>query len=69
MKLIGGISLGPKERIVLVEIGEEWLVIGLVPGQIRTLHRLAKGKISESSEIPQDFSLRLKQMIQRGSHE
>jgi flagellar protein FliO/FliZ len=43
MKIIGGVALGPRERIVLVEIGESWLVIGIVPGQIRTLHQLPKG--------------------------
>lgn len=40
IKIIGGVVLGPRERIVLLEIGEERLVIGVVPGQIRTLHRL-----------------------------
>ena len=43
MKIIGGVTLGPRERIVLIEVGDEWLVIGIVPGQIRTLHRLTKG--------------------------
>ena len=46
MRVIGGVALGPRERIVLLEVGEEWLVIGIVPGQIRTLHRLAKGDLS-----------------------
>jgi flagellar biogenesis protein FliO len=36
MKVVGGVALGPRERIVLLEIGDEWLVIGVVPGQIRT---------------------------------
>lgn len=43
MKIIGGVALGPRERIVLVEVGDSWLVIGVVPGQIRTLHQLPKG--------------------------
>ncbi|MCL2075058.1 MAG: flagellar biosynthetic protein FliO [Betaproteobacteria bacterium] len=42
IKLIGGLALGPRERIVLVETGEDLLVIGIVPGQIRTLHRMKK---------------------------
>ncbi len=50
MKMIGGIALGPRERIVLVEIGDDWLVIGLIPGQIRTLHKLPKG-----SALPGDL--------------
>jgi flagellar protein FliO/FliZ len=43
MKIVGGVALGPRERIILIEVGEEWLVVGIVPGQIRTLHRLPKG--------------------------
>lgn len=43
LRVISGIALGPKERIVLVEVEEQWLVIGIVPGQIRTLHTLPKG--------------------------
>jgi flagellar protein FliO/FliZ len=49
MKVIGGVALGPRERIVLLEVGDEWLVIGIVPGQIRTLHRMAKG-----NSLPED---------------
>lgn len=45
MRVVGGVALGPRERIVLVEVGEQWLVIGLVPGQIRTLHTLPKGEL------------------------
>lgn len=49
MKVIGGVALGPRERLVLVEIGDSWLVIGIVPGQIRTLHRLPKGDLAGNS--------------------
>ena len=58
MKVVGGVALGPRERIVLLEIGDEWLVIGIVPGQIRTLHRMSKGNAmpendpAVSAEIP-----------------
>ena len=36
MKVVAGLNPGPRERIVVVEVGETWLVIGIVPGQIRT---------------------------------
>ena len=45
IKIVGGIALGPRERVMLLEIGNEWLVVGVIPGQIRTLHRLPKGDI------------------------
>lgn len=40
LRILGGVSLGQRERIVLVQVGEQQLLIGLAPGQIRTLHVL-----------------------------
>ena len=37
---MGGISLGGKERIVLVQVGEQQLLVGVAPGSLRTLHVL-----------------------------
>lgn len=42
LKVIGSVSVGQRERVVLVEVGETWLVVGVGPGQIRTLHTLEK---------------------------
>jgi flagellar protein FliO/FliZ len=53
MKVIGGVALGPREKLVLVEVGDTWLVIGLVPGQIRTLHQLPKGSDFDLSQAAQ----------------
>lgn len=42
IKLIGGIAVGPKERVVVVEVGEIWLVVGVAPGQVTALHNMPK---------------------------
>lgn len=42
LKMIGGIAIGQRERIVLVELDDTWIVVGVGPGQIRTLHTCAK---------------------------
>lgn len=71
MRVVGGIAIGPRERIVLVEVGEHWLVIGIVPGQIRKLHTLPKGELPELppfalSEKP--FAQWLKNIAERRNH-
>lgn len=73
MKVIGGVALGPRERIVLLEIGEEWLVIGIVPGQIRTLHKLPKGtpfqELGLSSTEGKPFAQWLSNISERRPHD
>jgi flagellar protein FliO/FliZ len=43
VKVIGGASLGQKERVAVVEIGDTWLVLGAAPGNVRLLHTLPAG--------------------------
>ncbi|AOY94742.1 flagellar biosynthetic protein FliO [Cupriavidus sp. USMAA2-4] len=40
MRTIGSAMLGARQRLVLVEVGDTWLVLGVSPGEIRTLHTL-----------------------------
>jgi flagellar protein FliO/FliZ len=40
LKIIGGISMGSRERVVLLQVGSEQLLIGVSPGRINTLHVL-----------------------------
>ena len=72
MKVVGGVALGPRERIVLVEVGDTWLVIGLVPGQIRTLYKMPKGELSAEVALTQGlqgghFADLLKRVSQKGN--
>jgi flagellar protein FliO/FliZ len=43
LRVIGSVAIGQRERVVLVEVGDTWLLVGVGPGQIRTLHTLEKG--------------------------
>lgn len=50
LRLLGGIHLGQRERIVVVQAGEDRLVVGVSPGCIRTLHVLPPGEESAATE-------------------
>ncbi len=40
MRILGGLSMGTRERVVLLEVGETQLLLGVAPGRIETLHVL-----------------------------
>lgn len=40
VKVISGTSLGQRERVVVVEVAGQWLVLGVTPQHISTLHTL-----------------------------
>ena len=65
MKVIGGMMISPRERILLIEVGESWLVIGVVPGQIKTLHTLPKGELPADAGNDKPFGHWLRQITER----
>ena len=48
LKVITGISVGSREKVLLVRAGEQHLLIGVAPGQVQTLHSFAKGEIPDT---------------------
>ena len=70
LKVVSSIAVGQRERIVLVEVNDTWLVVGVAPGQVRTLHTLPKGSAplaqSGSADLPDGkFQAWLKQMMEK----
>ena len=69
MKVIGGVAVGQRERVVLIEVGATWLVVGVAPGQVRALHSMPRTEhISEprvTPSGPQGFAGWLKHMTEK----
>ena len=42
MKILGGLSLGTREKAILIEVDNTRLLVGVTPGHIQTLHVLDK---------------------------
>jgi len=49
LKIVEGISMGARERVVVVEVDGERLLLGVSPGRINMLHALTGGKQAEST--------------------
>ena len=42
LKVIGGVMVGPKERVVVVEVGDTWLLLGVAASGVTLVHSMAK---------------------------
>ncbi len=49
IQVVGGIPLGAREKLVLVQVGETQLLVGMAPGQLRTLHVFDKPVVEPAS--------------------
>lgn len=69
LKVVSGVAVGQRERIVLVEVNDTWLVVGVAPGQVNALHTMPKGHLpaaaSAQSGDDNKFQMWLKQMMEK----
>ncbi|MGB2272213.1 MAG: flagellar biosynthetic protein FliO [Pseudomonadales bacterium] len=57
MRVISALSIGSRERLVLVQIGEEQLLLGVAPGRVNLLHQFDSAIInSQDSGLRSSFS-------------
>jgi flagellar protein FliO/FliZ len=73
VKVVGGASLGNKERVAVVEIGDTWLVLGAGPGNVRLLHTMPAGSAQaedmaeksgpETQTLPGNFGQRFRDAL------
>lgn len=48
VKLVGALSVGARERILVVEVGEQWIVVGASPGRMNALATMPRQEIDEA---------------------
>lgn len=51
VRTVGGASLGGKERVAVIEIGDTWLVLGAAPGNVRLLHTMPAGDLPAGAAV------------------
>ncbi|MFP4694999.1 MAG: flagellar biosynthetic protein FliO [Thiohalospira sp.] len=66
LRVVAGIPVGQRERILLVEVGGEQIVVGVAPGRVELLHHLAEPVSSTTKgDEGSDFAHRLQERLQR----
>jgi len=54
LKLVGSLSVGPRQNIVVVQVRDTWVVVGITPNAMTPLHTLpADAPDDPDSDAPQ----------------
>jgi flagellar protein FliO/FliZ len=69
VKVVGGVSLGNRERVMVIEVAGQWIVVGVTASNINTLTTLQKPEHSDQlipGALPENqFSIWLKRTIDK----
>lgn len=67
IKIVGAASVGTRERVVVVEIADQWIVVGVAPGRVNALATMQKQETTLTPEAPSsgNFSTWLAQTIEK----
>lgn len=69
MKVLAALPLGQRERAVLVQIGQEQLLLGVAPGRVSLLARFDEPVVDSAELRGAAFAERLQQVLGRGQSE
>lgn len=53
VKVVGATMVGPRERVVVVEVENTWLLLGVGAGQVRLLDKLGKPEPAPTANTTQ----------------
>lgn len=42
IRIVGGVNVGTRERVVVVEVADQWIVVGVAPGRVNALATMHK---------------------------
>ena len=52
LKIIGGINVGTRERVLVVEVDDQWMILGVTANNINNLGSMPKRDIPISTQSP-----------------
>ena len=66
-KIIGGVSVGTRERVMVIEVADQWIVVGVAPGRVNTLATMPRQEhvAASSPTASTHFASWLKQTIDK----
>lgn len=68
LRIVAGLNLGTRDRIVLLQVGDEQVLLGLSPGRIEKLHVLVNPLECEPDEtVAPAFAQKLNQLMNKSA--
>ena len=71
LRIVSALNLGGRERIIVVEVGDQWIVVGAAPGRVNALATMprqdsgAPATLAPHAPSASSFSEWLKQTIEK----
>jgi len=69
-RIVGGVNVGNRERVLVIEVAGRWLVVGVSPGQVTSIANLEAGQdsteqLNQRSSATHPFAKWLTQSMNR----
>lgn len=67
VKVVGGVSVGGRERVLIIEAADQWIVVGVAPGRVNALATMPRQEIPAPmlGPVTKNFSDWLKQTMEK----
>ncbi len=67
LRQVASLTLSPRQSIVMVEVKNSWLVVGVTATQLTLLHTLPADELPQNPDLPSDsaFMAKLGQALRR----
>lgn len=67
VRILGSVLVGQRERVVLIQVGSQQLLLGVAPGRVQTLHVLEESvSVHSTGNSGESFAERLASALKKG---
>jgi len=64
-KVIGAVTIGNNQRLMVIEVGDEWIVLGVTPQQISTITSMPRQETVTGSNAKVNFSAWMQSALEK----
>ncbi|HUW27685.1 MAG TPA: flagellar biosynthetic protein FliO [Sulfuriferula sp.] len=67
IRVVGGVSVGGRERVLIIEAADQWIVVGVSPGRVNALATMPRQEnaVPMAGPAAKNFSIWLKQTVEK----